>query len=81
MEPGKYKIEDVEKETAFLKAIDGSNIQQTFPVAKFEHNITVGDVVEIWEEGARWRTKYLEEETKSASSHTKDFLNRIFEQE
>ena len=81
MEPGKYLVKNIDKGKAVLEAIEGSRSQYTFPAEEFEHHITVGDVVEVWKENGTWRTMYLEEDTKSPTSHTKDFLNRIFEQE
>ena len=81
MKAGLYKVETVDKRTALLTAIDEKQEQYTFPINEFTHEVSVGDIVEIWHEGAKWRTKYREEETKSTTSHLKDFKNRIMEQE
>lgn len=81
MKPGLYKVETIDKRTALLTPLESHSDQFTFPVSDFTHNVSQGDVVEIWREGTKWRTKYREEETKSASSHTKDFIKRIMDQE
>ncbi|RLQ84760.1 hypothetical protein [Planomicrobium sp. Y74] len=81
MKSGIYKVEVIDKKTALLKSLDEESEQYTFPMSEFTHEVTAGDVVEIWLEGTKWRTKYLEEETKSAKSHLKDFKKRIFEED
>ncbi|MGI2329571.1 hypothetical protein [Planococcus sp. YIM B11945] len=81
MKAGLYKVETIDKRTALLTSIDQQNEQYTFPVADFTHNASEGDVVEVWREGTNWKTKYREEETKSISSHAKDFMKRMLEEE
>ncbi|CEG24463.1 hypothetical protein BN1080_03500 [Planococcus massiliensis] len=81
MRAGLYKVETIDKRSALLISIDGEKEHFTFPVADFTHNVSEGDVVEIWREGVKWTTKYREEETRSASSHAKDFVKKILEQE
>ena len=81
MKSGIYKVEVIDKRTALLKSLDEESEEYTFPMSEFTHEVTTGDVVEIWLEGTNWRTKYLEEETKSAKSHLKDFKKRIFEED
>lgn len=81
MKSGIYKVEVIDKKTVLLKSLDEESEQYTFPMSEFTHEVTAGDVVEIWLEGTKWRTKYLEEETKSAKSHLKDFKKRIFEED
>ncbi|MDN7247472.1 hypothetical protein QWY16_00470 [Planococcus shenhongbingii] len=81
MKPGLYKVETIDKRTALLIPLNEDRDQYTFPVSDFTHDVTEGDVVEVWREGTKWMTKYREEETKSISSHAKDFLKRIMEQE
>ena len=81
MKAGLYKVETIDKRSALLIPINEENEQFTFPVADFTHNVTEGDVVEVWREGTKWKTKYREENTESASSHVKDFVKRILEQE
>ena len=81
MKPGIYKVEAIDKRTVLLKAIEEGEEQYTFPLVDFTHNVSVGDVVEIWQEGIKWKTKYVEEKTESVYSHTKDFVKRILDQE
>jgi hypothetical protein len=81
MKPGLYKVETIDKRTALLTPLESDAEQYTFPVSDFSHNVSQGDVVEVWREGTNWKTKYREEETKSVSSHTKDFIKRIMDQE
>ncbi|WP_422121821.1 hypothetical protein DHX103_08150 [Planococcus sp. X10-3] len=81
MKSGIYRVETIDKRTALLKPLDEDHEQYTFPVSEFTHEVSRGDVVEIWLEGTQWRTKYLEEETKSIQSHLKDFKKRIFDEE
>lgn len=81
MRPGLYKVETIDKRTALLTSLESQSEQFTFPVSGFSHDVSQGDVIEIWREGTNWRTKYREKETKSISSHTKDFLKRIMDQE
>ncbi|MDN7243713.1 hypothetical protein QWY14_18150 [Planococcus sp. N028] len=81
MRPGLYKVDTLDKRTALLTPADGQGEQYTFPVADFTHDVSVGDVVEIWQEGTKWRTKYREEKTESISSHAKDFVKRMLEKE
>lgn len=81
MKPGIYKVEAIDKRTVLLKATEESGEQYTFPLADFTHNVSVGDAVEIWQEGIKWKTKYAEEKTQSVSSHAKDFVKRILDQE
>ncbi|ANU09297.1 hypothetical protein A1A1_04362 [Planococcus antarcticus DSM 14505] len=81
MKPGVYKVEAIDKRTALLKGLEENGQQYTFPLTDFTHNVSVGDVVEIWQEGVEWKTKYIEEKTESVSSHTKDFVKRILDQE
>ena len=81
MKPGVYKVEVIDKRTALLKTVESDEEQYTFPVADFTHNVSVGDVVEVWQEGIKWKTKYLEEKTESVSSHAKDFVKRLLDKE
>ncbi|MCM3612629.1 hypothetical protein M4S82_15380 [Planococcus sp. MERTA32b] len=81
MKSGIYKVEVIDKRTALLNSLGEESEQYTFPISEFTHEVTTGDVVEIWFEGTHWRTKYVEEETKSAKSHLKDFKKRIFEED
>ena len=81
MKPGVYKVEAIDKRTVLLKSVKESEEQYTFPLADFTHNVSAGDVVEIWQEGIKWKTKYLEEKTGSVYSHAKDFVKRILDQE
>lgn len=81
MKAGLYKVNAIDKRTALLTSVDEKNEQFTFPVAEFTHDVSVGDVVEIWLEGMKWKTKYREEKTNSVSSHTKDFMKRMLEEE
>lgn len=81
MKPGIYRVEAIDKRTALLKTIENGEEQYTFPIADFTHNVSVGDVVEVWQEGIKWKTKYMEEKTQSASSHAKDFVKRLLDQE
>lgn len=81
MKPGVYKVEAIDKRTALLKTVESGEEQYTFPVADFTHNVSVGDVVEVWQEGIKWKTKYLEKKTESVSSHAKDFVKRLLDQE
>ncbi|TAA67128.1 hypothetical protein [Planococcus salinarum] len=81
MKSGIYRVETIDKRTALLKSLDEDNEQYTFPVSEFTHEVSAGDVVEIWLEGTQWRTKYLEEKTKSIQSHLKDFKKRMFDEE
>lgn len=81
MKSGIYRVETIDKRTALLKSLDEDNEQYTFPVSEFTHEVSAGDVVEIWLEGTQWRTKYLEEETRSIQSHLKDFKKRMFDEE
>lgn len=81
MKAGLYKVETIDKRTVLLTPNDEQNDQCTFPISEFTFDISEGDVVEIWREGTKWKTKYREEETKSTTSHLKDFKNRILDQE
>lgn len=81
MKPGLYKVETIDKRTALLTPINGDTDQYTFPVTDFTHDVTEGDVVEVWREGTKWLTKYREEETRSISSQAKDFMKRILDKE
>ncbi|TWT11885.1 hypothetical protein [Planomicrobium sp. CPCC 101079] len=81
MKAGLYKVETIDKRTALLTSIEEQHDQFTFPVADFTHDVSVGDVVEIWREGVKWKTKYREEKTESISSHAKDFMKRMLEEE
>lgn len=81
MKAGLYKVGTIDKRSALLIAIDEEAEQFTFPVTDFTHDVAEGDVVEVWREGTKWKTKYREENTQSASSHVKDFVKRIMEQE
>lgn len=81
MKSGIYRVETIDKRTALLSSIEEESDHYTFPVNDFTHDVSPGDVVEIWLEGRQWKTKYLEEETKSAKSHFKDFKKRIFEED
>lgn len=81
MKSGIYKVETIDKRTVLLKSLDESNEQYTFPINDFTHEVTVGDVVEVWLEGTQWRTKYLEDKTKSMKSHLKDFKKRMLDEE
>lgn len=81
MKAGLYKVKTVDKRTAVLVSLKDSAEQYTFPVENFTHDVNNGDVVEVWQEGTRWRTKYVEEKTRSVSSHTKDFMKRMMDQE
>ena len=81
MKSGVYRVETIDKRTVLLKPLDNDNEQYTFPVSEFTHEVSTGDVVEIWLEGTQWRTKYLEEKTKSMQSHLKDFKKRMFDEE
>ncbi|ANU15788.1 hypothetical protein BBI11_01335 [Planococcus maritimus] len=81
MKAGFYEVKKVDKRTALLVSLKGSAEQYTYPIEYFTHNVNEGDVVEVWQEGARWRTKYIEEKTHSLSSHTKDFMKRMLDQE
>lgn len=81
MKSGIYKVEAIDKRTVLLKPLDKESEQYTFPISEFTHEVSTGDIVEIWLEGTHWRTKYLEEETKSAKSHLKDFKKRMFDED
>lgn len=81
MKPGLYKVETIDKRTALLTPLNKQDDQFTFPVSDFTHDVAKGDVVEVWREGTKWKTKYCEEDTKSISSHTKDFVKRIMDKE
>ncbi|HSJ39375.1 MAG TPA: hypothetical protein VK945_14295 [Planococcus sp. (in: firmicutes)] len=81
MKSGIYRVETIDKRTVLLKPLDEENEQYTFPVSEFTHEVSTGDVVEVWLEGTQWRTKYLEEKTKSMRSHLKDFKKRMFDEE
>ena len=81
VKPGVYKVEIIDKRTALLKPLDEDNEQYTFPVNEFIHEVSPGDIVEIWLEGTQWKTKYLEEQTKSVQSHLKDFKKRIMNED
>jgi tagatose-1,6-bisphosphate aldolase len=81
MKSGLYKVEAIDKRTALLTSVDEQGEQFTFPVTDFTHDVSVGDVVEIWREGLKWKTKYREEKTESISSHAKDFMKRMLEKE
>lgn len=81
MKSGIYRVEAIDKRTVLLKPLDAGNEQYTFPVNEFTHEVSTGDVVEVWLEGTQWRTKYLEEKTKSMQSHLKDFKKRMFDEE
>ncbi len=80
MKAGLYEVKTINQRTALLVSTD-SDEQYTYPLNDFTHNVSEGDVVEIWQEGIRWKTRYVEEKTASATSHTKDFIKRIMEQE
>lgn len=81
MKAGYYKVKTVDKRTALLVALKDPAEQYTYPIADFTHDVNNGDVVEVWQEGTRWRTKYAKEKTRSVSSHTKDFMKRMMDQE
>ena len=81
MKVGIYKVHTIDKRTVLLKALNKENEQYTFPVSEFTHEVSVGDVVEIWLEGTQWKTKYLEEKTKSMKSHLKDFKKRMIDED
>ena len=81
MKSGIYRVENIDKRTVLLKPLDADNEQYTFPVSEFTHEVSTGDVVEVWLEGTQWRTKYLEEKTKSMQSHLKDFKKRMFDED
>ncbi|MFD1031466.1 hypothetical protein [Metaplanococcus flavidus] len=81
MKSGIYRVETIDKRTVLLKALEEENEEYTFPVSEFTHEVSPGDVVEIWFEGTQWKTKYLEEKTKSLQSHIKDFKKRMFDEE
>lgn len=81
MKAGLYIIETIDKRTALLKSTDEKNGQYAFPVENFGHDASEGDVIEVWREGTQWKTKYLEEETKSATSHLKDFAKRMMDKD
>ncbi|RAZ65937.1 hypothetical protein [Planococcus maitriensis] len=81
MRAGLYKVKTVDKRTALLVSLKDSAEQYTYPIEGFTHDVNNGDVVEVWQEGTRWRTKYVEEKTRSVSSHTKDFMKRMMDQE
>ncbi|WP_088006721.1 hypothetical protein [Indiicoccus explosivorum] len=77
MRKGKYKVEKLDGDTAVLQSLKAEHERFTFPVAQFLHDPAEGDVVEIWEEDGEYKTRYMEEETKSVGSHIKDFISRI----
>ncbi|MBT2583619.1 hypothetical protein [Planococcus sp. ISL-109] len=81
MKAGLYKVKTIDKRTALLVSFNDSAEQYTYPLGDFTHDVNKGDVVEVWQEGTRWKTKYVEEKTRSVSSHTKDFVKRIMDQE
>ncbi len=81
MKAGLYKVKTLDKRTALLISLNDPSEQYTYPVAEFTHDVNKGDVVEVWQDGTRWKTKYVEEKTSSVSSHTKDFIKRIMDQE
>ncbi|WP_033542830.1 hypothetical protein [Planococcus sp. CAU13] len=81
MKSGIYKVEIIDKRTALLKPLNEEDEQYTFPVSEFTHEVSAGDMVEIWLEGTHWRTKYLEEETRSVKSHLKDFKKRLLNED
>ncbi len=81
MKPGLYKVVTIDKRTALLTPLNKKEEQFTFPVTNFTHDVAKGDVVEVWREGTKWKTKYREEETKSVSSHAKDFVKKIMDKE
>lgn len=81
MKPGFYKIDKIDKRTALLIPLDEQEEHYTFPVSDFTHEVSEGDVVEVWREGTAWKTSYQEEKTSSAKSHVKDFVKRIMDQE
>ena len=78
---GLYRIETIDKRTALLTPIEEGNEKYAFPVESFGHDASEGDVIQVWREGTQWKTKYLEEETKSATSHIKDFAKRMMDQD
>ena len=81
MKAGFCEVKTVDKRTALLVSLKDSTEQYTYPVEDFTHDVNRGDIVEVWQEGTRWRTKYVEEKTRSISSHTKDFVKRMMDQE
>lgn len=81
MKPGFYRIDKIDKRTALLISHDEQEEHYTFPVADFTHEVSEGDVVEVWREGTKWKTSYQEEKTNSAKSHVKDFVKKIMDQE
>ena len=81
MKSGIYRVETIDKRTVLLMPLDEDSEQYTFPVSEFTHEVSRGDVVEVWLEGTQWKTKYLEEKTKSMRSHLKDFKKRMLDEE
>ena len=81
MKSGIYRVDTIDKRTVLLKPLYEENEQYTFPLNKFTHDVSVGDVVEVWLEGTQWKTKYLEEKTNSMKSHLKDFKKRMFNED
>ncbi len=81
MKSGLYKVIAIDKRTALLTPLNKQEEQFTFSISNFTHEVAIGDVVEVWREGTKWKTKYREEDTKSISSHTKDFVKKIMDKE
>ena len=77
MREGKYKVEKIDGGTAVLQSLKAEHERFTFPVSQFLHDPVEGDIVEVWKEDGQFKTKYLEDETKSVGSHVKDFISRI----